>query len=66
METKKWYLSKLILLGIIITFQGCVPIVVDLINKASVSPADVLVALSGVGTVIIRIWFTDTAIEGVK
>ena len=62
-ESKKWYVSKLTWLGVIITFQGAVPIVVDLINKASVSPADILVALSGIGAVIIRIWFTDTVIE---
>jgi hypothetical protein len=63
MDTKKWYLSKLTWVGIIITFQGIVPIAIDLLNKASVSPADFLVALSGVGTVILRIWFTDTTIE---
>ena len=60
--TKKWYLSKILWLGLIITFQGCVPIVVDLLNKGEISIADVLVALSGMGTVIARIWFTDSAI----
>ncbi len=60
--TKKWYLSKILWLGLIITFQGCVPIVVDLLNKGEISIADVLVALSGIGTVIARIWFTDSAI----
>ena len=60
--TKVWYKSKLVWLGVIITFQGCVPIIVDLINKGEISLADVLVALSGMGTVIARIWFTDSAI----
>lgn len=60
--TKKWYLSKILWLGVIITFQGCVPIIVDLLNMGTISIADVLVALSGIGTVIARIWFTDSAI----
>ena len=59
---KVWYKSKLVWLGVLITFQGMIPIATELVNKQVISPADVLVALSGVATVIIRIWFTDTTL----
>ncbi len=63
METIKWYQSKLVWLGVIITFQGAVPVIVELLNKQVVSPADILVALSGIGTVILRVWFSTARIE---
>jgi len=65
METKMWYQSKLVWLGVIITLQGFVPVAVDLVNKASVSVADVMIAFSGLLAVILRVWFTDPQpIEG--
>jgi hypothetical protein len=65
-ETTKWYLSKTLWLGVIITFQGIVPVVIELLDKGTASPSDVLITLSGIGAVVLRIWFTNTPIEGVK
>jgi len=61
--TKKWYKSKLVWLGVIVTLQGVIPLVVDLLSKGAVSPADIGVALSGFLTVILRVWFTDAPIS---
>jgi len=59
---KKWYQSKLVWLGVIITLQGLIPLVTELLAKGTVSPADVGVFASGVLAVILRVWFTDSAV----
>jgi hypothetical protein len=60
---KPWYLSKIVWLGVIVTLQGIVPLVVELLNKSAVSPADIALAFSGVLVVIVRVWFTDVNVE---
>ncbi len=59
---KKWYQSKLVWLSVILTLSGAVPLVVDLLNKATVTPADIVLLFGGLLGVILRIWFTDTEI----
>jgi len=56
---KPWYLSKLVWLGVIVTLQGFVPLVIDLFNKVAVTPSDFVLAFSGALVVIVRVWFTD-------
>jgi hypothetical protein len=63
MKVKKWYESKQVWLGIIITAQGFVPLVIDLLEKQSVLPSDVAVAVSGALAVILRVWFTEGRVE---
>ena len=58
----KWYQSKLFWLGILITLQGCVPLFVELINKQDFSASAVLITISGIATVIIRVFFTEAKI----
>lgn len=62
METKKWYQMKLVWLGLLITLQGIIPVVVELVNKQAISPADILLTASGIVAVIIRVWFTSNAV----
>jgi hypothetical protein len=61
-DYKKWYTSKLVWAGVLITIQGVIPILIELSNKQVISWADVLVTISGISVVIGRIWFTDTKI----
>lgn len=53
---KKWYLSKTIIFNVIIAFLAVVP-------QLKFFTPDVLAAITLVGNGIIRIFFTDTAIE---
>lgn len=63
MKTIKWYQSKLVWLGVLITFQGSVPILIELLNKQAMSVSDVLVTLSGIATVVARVWFTTKQVK---
>jgi hypothetical protein len=60
---KPFYQSKIVWLGVFVTLQGVMPIVIDLLGRATVDPADLAVAFSGVLTVILRVWFTDAPIS---
>jgi hypothetical protein len=62
MEGKKWYASKMVWLGILITLQGLIPLVVEFLEKGPVSPAAVGSLLSGILVVILRVWFVDSPI----
>jgi hypothetical protein len=64
MIVKKWYESKLVWLGVIITLQGFIPVAVEMVNKQSVTVADVFIAFSGLLAVVLRVWFTDAVIDG--
>lgn len=60
---KKWYESKLVWLGVLQTVIGVADVLRGLLERGELSgPTGVLLAVSGVATVIIRVWFTDAAI----
>lgn len=67
MDTKKWYQSKLVWLGVLTTLLGIFPLVNVYIH--AVAPGAELVVeatgafLAGIITVVLRIWFTDTGIQ---
>lgn len=63
METKKWYLSKTVWFNVL-TFLGSAGLLVaDFLGAGMFAPQ--AFALLGVGLVniVLRVWFTDTAIE---
>jgi antibiotic biosynthesis monooxygenase (ABM) superfamily enzyme len=64
---KPWYQSKLVWTGVLTTILGIAPLVatyVKLISPGAAMIADATVVLvSGIVTVILRVWFTDTAIQ---
>lgn len=61
---KPWYQSKIVWLGVIQTLLGALDVVKDALSKGSdLTPLDFSLIASGVLTVIMRVWFTDTAIE---
>lgn len=64
LETKPWYKSYLVWLGILITIQGALPVIMELANKQAITTSDILVAVSGIVVVIRRVWFTTASIEG--
>ena len=63
MDAKKWYQSKLVWLGIIMTLSGILPLVASLMQQASIAPADFVSLFGGILTVILRIWFTSAPIQ---
>jgi len=61
-DSKKFYESKLFWLGVI---QFAIPILNELAGFLDVglfSPASIALFMSGVFTIVLRIWFTDKAI----
>ena len=63
METKLWYQSKSLWLGVILTLAGIVPLVAELLNGEAVTPQGIVLLFGGVLAVVLRVWFTDTQIE---
>jgi hypothetical protein len=63
MNTKPVLTSKIVWLGILMTLAGVIPVVVELLNKSAITPADCVLAFGGVLTVVLRIWFTDTKLQ---
>lgn len=60
---KVWYLSKLTWLGIVQFLIGSLGLIAEFLNKGDFSPASVTILLSGVLTIVLRVWFTDSAIK---
>lgn len=63
MISKVWYESKTVWLGIVQFLIGAFGLLAEFLNKGDFSPASVVVLLSGVLVVVLRVWFTDTAIS---
>ena len=56
---KKWYESKMIWVGVLVTIQGAIPLVVDFLNQGVFSTPAFLVMTSGIITVLLRVWTND-------
>lgn len=63
-NTKKWYQSKAIWVGIFQTVSAVLLTLADLAAKGTITAVDVILFTSGVVNIILRIWFvSDTTIE---
>lgn len=63
MDTKKFYESKLFWLGIVQTLLGALAVISEFLQSGKpFDPLAVVLIVSGVLTVILRVWFTDTPI----
>ena len=60
---KAWYQSKLVWLGVIQFLIGCLGLIGEFLKNGDYSPFAVTVLLTGVLTVVMRVWFTDTSIQ---
>lgn len=62
-NTKYWWESKLVWLGILETIIGVATFLADWLRESDYSPASVALLVAGIATVILRVWFTDRAIQ---
>ena len=63
-NTKKWYQSKAIWVGIFQTLSAVLLTAADLAAKGTISAVDIILFASGVVNIILRIWFaSNTTIE---
>jgi hypothetical protein len=59
---KKWYESKLVWLGVIQTVIGILGLLATFLEVGDFAAPAVVALVIGALTVVLRIWFTDTAI----
>ena len=59
-EAKKWYHSKTVWFNVIFTLAEVSVVLVDLIP---VEYTPVLMGVQGVANVVLRVWFTNKAVE---
>lgn len=62
-NTKPFYMSKIVWMGIIQTLIGILTMTSEFLNKGSFQPVDMTLLVTGFLTIIMRIWFTDTIIQ---
>lgn len=60
--TKAWYLSKLTWLGIVQFLIGALGLLAEFLKAGDYSPFAVTMLVSGILVVIMRVWFTNSAI----
>lgn len=63
MESKNWFESKIVWVGIINTLIASLTLAGEFLTKADFSPVAVTVLITGILTIILRVWFTDTEIS---
>lgn len=59
---KAWYQSKLVWLGIVQTLIGSLGLLADYLANGAYTPEQVVLLFSGILTVILRVWFTNTQV----
>jgi len=63
MESKKWYTSKTVWLGVVLTLLGALQVVHGaLVSGQPLDAAAIINSVAGVLLVVLRIWFTDQPI----
>ena len=62
--TKAWYLSKSLWLGVILTLLGVTTYFGDPLHTPQLTVASISEAIGGVAAIVLRVWFTNTAIAG--
>lgn len=63
METKKWYESKLVWVGIISTLIAILTLLGEFLQNGNFEPVAITTFTSGILVIILRIWFTNTQIK---
>lgn len=61
-DDKLWYKSKLVWLGIFQVVIGALASLTALLQKEVITPADISFFVMGVMTIVLRVFFTDTAV----
>lgn len=61
-DDKLWYKSKLVWLGIFQVVIGALASLTALLQKEVITPADISFFAMGVMTIVLRVFFTDTAV----
>ncbi len=65
MDTKLWYQSKLVWLGVIQTLVGALTVISDFLQSGKqLDSLGIVLIVTGILTVILRVWFTETNIGG--
>lgn len=59
---KSWYQSKLVWLGVIQTLIGSLGLVATYLADGVYTPEKFVLLASGILTVILRVWFTDSPV----
>ncbi len=60
---KPFYISKLVWLGIVQTLIGALTVVSEYLKSGKpIDPLGIILIVTGILTVILRIWFTDVPI----
>jgi len=60
---KKWYESKEVWLGVLLTVAGIADFIGGLVAAGPITWQSVTLIVSGVVAVILRVWFTSQSIE---
>ena len=60
LNEKQWYKSKLFWLGVLQVLIASLQLLSQLLQQASVTPSDVTLFASGVLTIVLRVFFTDS------
>lgn len=60
---KNWYESKTVWLGVIATTIGALQLVAQFLASGTFTPEAFTLLVVGVLGVVLRVWFTDTAIR---
>ena len=63
MDTKSWFQSKMVWLGIVQTAIAILSLVAEFLTHNDFSSAAVVMLFSGALTIVLRIWFTNTGIN---
>lgn len=63
MNSKSWYLSKIVWLGIIQTLIGGLGVLGEFLQKGDYSPFALTILATGILTVVLRVWFTTESIK---
>jgi hypothetical protein len=65
MDTKPWYQSKLVWMGVLTALLGIIPLVQEMINKGPVDTTAILTLVSGVIVIALRVW-TNSPINPIQ
>jgi len=63
MQSKAWYESKILWLGVITTLIGALQLVAEFLKSGNFTPDAIVLLVVGVLGVVLRVWFTDTTIR---
>lgn len=61
---KQWYSSKTFWLGVLLTVLGVATYFADPTHTPTLTLASISEAVGGIGTIVLRVWFTNSAIDG--